>query len=291
MPNNIALFKKYTDLLDEVYKASSKSAVLDMDGALVQAGANANEIIIPKLSMDGLADYDRNSGYVNGNVTLTNETVKFNYERGRKFSVDAMDNEETAGVAFGRLSAEFIRTKVVPELDAFRFATYAGIDGIGKASATLSTGEAVLTAILVANNEMDEAEVPEDSRYLFITPTLYNIANSVDSYKSKAVLDKFAGIIQVPQSRFYSAIDLYDGKTDGEEAGGFVKNADVGRNINFLIVHKPAAIQFSKHIVNKIFSPEENQSADAWLFNYRAYGIAEAYENKAAGIYLHTAEI
>ena len=56
MPNNIALFKKYTDLLDEVYKASSKSAVLDMDGALVQAGANANEIIIPKLSMDGLAD-------------------------------------------------------------------------------------------------------------------------------------------------------------------------------------------------------------------------------------------
>lgn len=291
MPNNIALFKKYTDLLDEVYKASSKSSVLDMDGALVQAGANANEIIIPKLSMDGLADYDRNSGYVNGNVTLTNETVKFNYERGRKFSVDAMDNEETAGVAFGRLSAEFIRTKVVPELDAFRFATYAGIDGIGKAAATISSGEAVLAAVLTANNEMDEAEVPEDGRYLFITPTLYNLAMSVDSYKSKAVLDKFAGIIQVPQTRFYSAIDLYDGKTGGEEAGGFVKNADAGRNINFLIVHKAAAIQFSKHLVNKIFSPEENQFADAWQFNYRAYGIVDAYENKAAGIYLHTAEI
>lgn len=290
MPNNIELFKKYVDLLDEVYKASAKSSVLDMDGALVQAGANANEIIIPKLSMDGLADYDRNSGYVNGNVTLTNETVKFNYERGRKFSVDAMDNEETAGIAFGRLSAEFIRTKVVPELDAFRFATYAGLDGIGKDSATLSTGEEVLTAILSAMNEMDEAEVPDDSRYLFITPTLYNIANSIDSYKSKAVLDKFAGIVQVPQTRFYSAIDLYDGKTGGEEAGGFVKDA-LGKNINFLIVHKPAAIQFSKHLVNKIFSPEENQFADAWQFNYRAYGIVDAYENKAAGFYLHTAEV
>lgn len=290
MPNNIELFKKYVDLLDEVYKASAKSSVLDMDGALVQAGANANEIIIPKLSMDGLADYDRNSGYVNGNVTLTNETVKFNYERGRKFSVDAMDNEETAGIAFGRLSAEFIRTKVVPELDAFRFATYAGLEGISKDSATLSTGEEVLTAILSAMNEMDEAEVPDDSRYLFITPTLYNIANSIDSYKSKAVLDKFAGIVQVPQTRFYSAIDLYDGKTGGEEAGGFVKDA-LGKNINFLIVHKPAAIQFSKHLVNKIFSPEENQFADAWQFNYRAYGIVDAYENKAAGFYLHTAEV
>lgn len=290
MPNNIELFKRYVDLLDEVYKASAKSSVLDMDGALVQAGANANEIIIPKLSMDGLADYDRNSGYVNGNVTLTNETVKFNYERGRKFSVDAMDNEETAGIAFGRLSAEFIRTKVVPELDAFRFATYAGLEGIGKDSATLSTGEEVLTAILSAMNEMDEAEVPDDSRYLFITPTLYNIANSIDSYKSKAVLDKFAGIVQVPQTRFYSAIDLYDGKTGGEEAGGFVKDA-LGKNINFLIVHKPAAIQFSKHLVNKIFSPEENQFADAWQFNYRAYGIVDAYENKAAGFYLHTAEV
>ena len=78
MPNSIALFKKYSDLLDEVYKVSSKSSVLDIDGTLVQAGANANEIIIPKISMDGLADYSRNSGYVNGDVTLTNETVKFN---------------------------------------------------------------------------------------------------------------------------------------------------------------------------------------------------------------------
>ena len=98
MANAIALFKKYIDLLDDVYKAASCSSVLDMDGSLVQAGANANEIIIPKISMDGLADYSRNGGYVQGNVEITNETVKFNYDRGRKFSVDAMDNAETAGV-------------------------------------------------------------------------------------------------------------------------------------------------------------------------------------------------
>ncbi len=83
---------------------------------------------------------------------MTNETVKFNYDRGRAFSVDAMDNEETAGIAFGRLASEFIRTKVVPELDAFRFATYAGVSGISKVSAgaTFTAGADVVTALRVA---------------------------------------------------------------------------------------------------------------------------------------------
>ena len=95
-------------------KNASLTSVLDGDSTLVRMGANTNEIIIPKISMDGLADYSRNGGYVSGDVTLTNETVTFNYDRGRKFTVDAMDNEETAGLAFGRLASEFIRTKVVP---------------------------------------------------------------------------------------------------------------------------------------------------------------------------------
>ena len=289
MANNIALFKKYIDLLDDVYKAAAKSSVLDMDGSLVQAGANANEIIIPKMTMDGLADYSRSSGYVGGDVNLTYETVKYNYDRGRKFDVDNMDNAETAGVAFGKLAAEFIRTKVVPELDAFRFATYCGVTGIGKATAAnLAAGADVLTAIVAGMNAMDEAEVPEDGRYLFITPTLLNAVGAVDTYKSKEIMGKLAGTISVPQTRFYTAIDLNDGITENEKAGGFVKNAEA-KNINFMIIHKDAAIQYSKHTVNKVFSPEENQNADAWQFCYRAYGLVDAYENKAAGIYLHNA--
>ena len=76
MANSIAKFKKYVDLLDEVYQNESKTAVLESDATLARAGANANEIIIPKLSMDGLGDYDRNSGYVDGSATMTNETVQ-----------------------------------------------------------------------------------------------------------------------------------------------------------------------------------------------------------------------
>ena len=288
MANSIAKFKKYIDLLDEVYKQSAKTTVLDTAGTLIQQGANANEIIVPKISMDGLADYSRNSGYVQGDVTLTLETMQYDYDRGRSFTVDAMDNEETAGVAFGRLASEFIRTKTVPELDAYRFAKYAGTTGISKVSsgATLSGGTDVLGAIVTAQNVLDEDEVAAEERYLFITPSLYNLAMNVDTTKSKAVLDGFAGIVKVPQTRFYTAIDLKDGTTSGEEAGGYAK-ASGGKDINFMIIQKQAVLQYQKHTVNKVVSPEENQKSDGWMFFFRAYGLTDVYDNKAAGIYLH----
>ena len=289
MPNNIALFKQYLPLLDEVYKTSSLTSVLDGANELVSQGANANELIVQKMSMDGLADYSRNGGYVAGSVTMTNETVKCNFDRGRMFSIDNMDNAETAGMAYGRLSAEFIRTKVVPELDAFRFATYAGIEGISTvAGADLATGEAVLAEIAKAYDKMTDDEVPESDRHLFISPVLRGLVRDLDTTKSKEIMSKFASITSVPQSRFYTAIEQKDGSTSGEEAGGYAK-ATGGVNINFMIIHKPAVIQFEKHVAPKVVTPEMNQDADAWKFGYRNVGIADAYENKVAGIYLHKA--
>ena len=287
MANNITKFKKYIDLLDEVYKKESLTADLDADATLVRAGANANEIVIPKISLDGLADYSRNGGYVSGDVNLTNETVAFNYDRGRKFTIDAMDNEETAGVAFGKLSSEFIRTKVVPERDAVRFATYAGTAGISKVAAgvTYADGNAWLAGIVEAVNKMDEDEVSQENRILYITPTGYNAIMAVDSYKSKEILNGFAKVVKVPQSRFYTAIDLADGTTGGEEAGGYTK-ATSGKEINFMIIQKDAIIQYPKHTVNKVVSPEDNQTSDGWMFFFRAYGLHDVYENKVAGIYL-----
>ena len=286
MANSIALSKIYTNLLDEVYKNSALTAVLESDASLARAGANANEIVIPKLSMSGLADYKRNSGYVNGDVTLNWETVQFNYERGRMFQVDDMDNEETQNIAFGRLAGEFIRTKVVPELDAFRFAKYAAVTGAGAATGTLATGADVIAALRTATSAMDEAEVPMEDRYLFITPTLLGLVEDLDTNKSKEVLSRFATITKVPQTRFYSAIKLNDGTSSGEQAGGYVK-ASGAVDLNFEIIHKPATLQFTKHAVPKIISPEQNQDADAWKYGYRNYGLCDTYENKAAGIYVH----
>ena len=288
MPNNIILAQQFISILDEVYKLASLTSDLDGSPELARQGANAGELIIPKLSMDGLADYSRNGGYVGGEVTLINETVLCNYDRGRKFTVDAMDNQESANIAFGRLAGEFIRTKVAPEIDAFRLSTYAGIDGISKVSAgvTLADGAAVIAAIREGITKMDEDEVPADERYLYITPTLRGLIQDMDTTKSREVLDSFAKIIKVPQNRFYTLINLDDCKTVGETKGGYVK-AEGAKDINFMIIHKPAVIQYQKHIAPKIIAPEANPDADAWSYGYRNYGIADAYENKLAGIYLN----
>ena len=286
MANTIELAKKYIPMLDEVYKNASLTAVLDGASELAQQGANANELIIPMLDMQALGDYDRNSGYVQGNVTMTNETVKCNFDRGRMFSVDTMDNEETAGLAFGRLAGEFIRTKVVPELDAFRFASYCGKSGITKKQEDLADGAAIVKALRVATNTLDEAEVPMEDRYLFITPTLKGMIDDLDTTKSREVLARFAAVVLVPQTRFYTAIDQKDGKTGGQEAGGFAKAASGGADLNFMVIHKGAVIQFEKHVAPKIIDPDQNPDADAWKFGYRNVGIADVYQNKTAGVYV-----
>ena len=284
MANSIALVKKYVDKLDDVYKSASLTDVLESDASTVRQGTNTNEILIPKIDMDGLADYSRSGGYVEGDDKLTWETVRFDYDRGRSFSVDAMDNEETIGISFGMLSSRFVRDKVVPEMDAYRFAEYAGKSGITVKSENLSDGSAICNAITTANNVLDEAEVDAENRILFITPSLHNVIVALDTYKSKAMLEGFSAVVKVPQTRFYTAISLLDGKTSGEEIGGY-KKATAGKNINFMIIQKSAVLQFTKHIVNKIISPEDNQSADAWKFFYRAYGLTDVYENKVKGIY------
>ena len=286
MPNTIALAKNYTSILDEVYCNASVTADLTSDNTMVRAGANANEIIYPQISVSGLGDYSRNSGYTDGSVNLEWKTAKFNYDRGTKISVDVMDNEESRDIAFTMAGAELMRTKVAPEADAFVFATLAGTTGISKATpATYADATEFLNALIVAKNKMDEDEVPEEGRILYATPTLMNGVMALDTTKSREILNSFTVKKKVPQSRFYTAIDLLDGKSPSEEAGHY-KKATEGKDINFMIVHKPAVIKFDKHTVSDIIPASANPNADADIAKYRKYGIVDVFKNKVAGIYL-----
>lgn len=286
MANTIALAKNYTSILDEVYCNASVTADLTSDNTMVRAGANANEIIYPQISVTGLGDYSRNSGYTDGSVNLEWITAKFNYDRGTKISVDVMDNEESRDIAFTMAGSELMRTKVAPEADAFVFATLAGIEGISKATpATYADATEFLNALIVAKNKMDEDEVPEEGRILYATPTLMNGVMALDTTKSREILNSFTVKKKVPQSRFYTAIDLLDGKSPSEEAGHY-KKATEGKDINFMVVHKPAVIKFDKHTVSDIIPASANPSADADIAKYRKYGIVDVFKNKVAGIYL-----
>ena len=297
MANSIKAASKFVPLMDETYRKASLTSILDGDPTLVREGANFGELIIPIMNLQGLGNYDRGSGYAQGDVTLTYETIACNYDRGRMFDVDTLDNIETASLAFGMLANEFIRNKVAPELDAFRLACYASKAGVTKVSGTLTTGAEVVTALRTAVTKMDEDEVPPDNRYLFITPTLHGLVQDMDTTKSREVLARFAGVVDVPQSRFYSELAMKSGRiittgsgskltTDDQRNGGFVK-ATNGKDLNFMVIHKPAVIQFQKHVAPKIITPDANQSADAYKFGYRNVGIADVYKNKLAGVYVH----
>lgn len=224
MPNNIALAKNYVPLLDEVYQRESVTSDLTGDPTMAKAGANAKEIVYPQIAVTGLGDYDRNSGYTQGTVDFKWTSTEYNYDRGAKLSVDTMDNQETYNLAFSMAGAELMRTKVAPEADAFTFATLAGIAGISKGEEKkITTADAFLAELLEAKNTMDNDEVPEEGRILYATANLLNALLMMDSYKSKEILATFTVKKAVPQGRFYTAIDLLDGKSVGEEAGHYRK--------------------------------------------------------------------
>ena len=281
MANTITLAEKFVPVIDGIYKKASLTSVLDATTQPDFSGVNTVKVM--KVTTTGLGDYSKENGYAAGNATLEWESLKLEEDRSAQLTVDRMDNEETLGQAFGMIMNEFIRVNVAPETDAYRFAKYASASGIGKASGSLADGEAVVKALRAAITAMDEAEVPAEDRYLFITPTLFGLVQDLDTTKSKEVLKKFAGIIEVPQSRFYTGITL----NSGTDAWGFAK-ATTAKDINFLAVAKSAVTQATKMALPKVFDPDTNQSKDAWLFQYRLYHDAFTYENKASGIYVHT---
>lgn len=321
--NNIQLSTIYLPLLDELYKQESKTSILEGDEVTVKKGQNG-EIKIAKLDMDGLGDFSRNDGYTKGSTSFVWETIKYDKERSQDLRIDRLDNEESLASPFAKLSGEFLRTKVVPETDAARIAKICSTTGITKKTESLTTGAEVVSALRNCANTMDEAEVPTESRILFITPTLKATVDDLDTIKSKAVLAKFSTIIEVPQSRMFTAIKLNDGKSNygfKKSDGEYVKTTDtevttgknyytesdgaytkvssptktnistyyelvgVGQNVNFICIEKSAVVCALDQYV-KYFTPDQDQQGDSHVFKYRNNNLyAYCYENKLAGIY------
>ena len=230
MSNSIAYTKNYTSILDAVYQRASVSGVLTSGRRMVRAGRNAKEIMIPKIEVSGLGDYTRNVGYKTGSINYAFETKTFNYDRGIRLMADVMDVEE-AGVldCFVEAGAELQRTQVAPEADAFTFAEIAGHAGVTVASESYASADAedVLEDLHTVTSAMDEDQVSTVSRILFITPTLKGVLDDfshANPNRSNRVMERFSRVVEVPQLRFYTAIDLLSG---GDDGFGYQKRAAV----------------------------------------------------------------
>ena len=332
MANSIEFAKNYTGILDEVYQRAAVSRCLNSGGRMVRAGRNAKEILIPKNSVTGLGDYARNVGYKTGSITYEHETHSFGYDRAIRLFADVMVAEE-AGIidCFVQAGAELQRTQVAPEGDAYTFSEIASTEGVTTRTEDLSsaTAEQLLASLRTVTSAMDERQVSTGSRYLFITPTLNGVIQDfsyANPNRSNRVLERFARVVEVPQVRFYMAIDLLSGDDDQfdyqKAAGTYVATTDTevdssktyytksgdeytavasptksglanyyelkgaGADINFMVVEKSAVIKYDKHVASRVFSPDELEVLDSYMLKYRKYGIVSVLDNKLDGVYV-----
>ena len=302
--NVIELVNKYLPVLDEQYRQLSKTAILDMPKEWVKDTKDAKKVKIAKYKTDKLGGYSRVNGFVKGSMTLSWEEHEFTQDRGRSIQVDHEDNEETFGMAFGRLAGRFQKDAVIPELDAYRIATYAAKAG-HKDTLKLGT-DSVLKKIDHLDALMDDEEVPEEGRIIFLRPTVYEeVINDASIEKKLEVSDEMTKalnkkiysynnhpLIKVTSKRMYTKIKLYDGTTSGQEEGGYVKDPS-GADLGLLMVNQDAVVQISKRAVARIWAPSReyaagtdgvNPDADAWKFDFRVYHDAWVLDEKVNGI-------
>ena len=290
MANQIILADKYLPILDGIYKRESLTARLLGANSLIRF-VGSNKVEVFKTQVDGYADYSRANGFVKGSVTTGWETYTLTKDRGVEIDIDRMDDEETLGMAFGTLAGEFMRTKEIPELDAYRFARMAGTTGISSASAAITVGTTDVPGLIdTAEQVMGDDEVPLEGRILYVSEKAYAGIKSkitrmlVNEFDVQREVETFNGmpVVRVPKSRFATAVTLNDGTT----AFGY-KLTNGGYYINFMIVHPSAVLPIVKHDIVKIFSPDINQSEDAWKFQVRTYHDMFVLDQKVKGIYCH----
>lgn len=294
--NKIELAKLYHAGLDKVMKDESKTAILQANDAFYKPGATAKEVLLMKMDMSGLSDYDRESGGypTGGSINAEWESHKLENDRGQKFILDSMDDLEAMKVPGANLLKEFMRTKVIPEVDSVRFATIAQKTKTEHViSGTITTSEEAYDAILTAQEALNDAEVTDYERILFISNRMQKLIKQSDKYiigqgeNPDMRFDEFDGmrVIKVPAARFNSKVELLN-TDDTDSFGGFKPAAD-SKPIDFMIVQRRCALAIVKHQAPKIILAHENQHADGSIIAYRLYHGLIMEENKTTGAYVH----
>lgn len=284
--NTLEFAKLMQTQLDQQMVAELTSGWMEANAGQVKY-SGGDEVKIPTMSTSGLANYDRDNGFVQGGITLKYDTYKMTQDRGRTFQLDAMDVDESNFVATSANAIKvFQQEKVAPEIDAYR---YSKIHSIAN---TASQTESIdLTADNALKKMLEHIAAVEDvvgeGRELVISmtsqmrnlilddPKISKYISVADFQQGKITLkvktiNDNCFIKIVPSARFMTLYDVKDGKTSGQEAGGLTPNASA-KKINYLITPKNVPLAISKTDKLRIFEPGVNQKADAWKIDYRKY--------------------
>ncbi len=243
------------------------------------------EIKIPTISTTGLGDYDRDKGFDrNGSVTLAYQPYTMTQDRGTSFQLDAMDVNETNFVASAtNVIGAFQTDHVIPEIDAYRYATLAA-----KAKAA-SQSEAVTLDASTAFKKFQEhvravrdyvgQDVPlicsitsaamaliEDNDKFARQINVADFKQGTINTRIKVIDDVYFRI--VPSARMHDKFIF----NTGESEWGFKPDTAGGaKELNWIICPQKTPLAISKTEVLRIFDPMTNQKANAWKIDYRKY--------------------
>jgi hypothetical protein len=293
MANDLSKYiEKFTTKLDQAIVQDTATGILSMNQDLVGEYRGAGKIDIASIALQGLGDYDRSAGFPKGDATLSWEEYTLEFDRGREFSVDDVDDEERAAILSANLMNEFMRTKVVPEVDATRFARISANAGT-KVEETLSDSAAAVKSVQTAEEALQDYGVELSSAVLFHTGALKTLLRQGTPYQFGRGEDPSTNFTTyddmrmqlVSKDRFYTAITTLDGTTSGEEAGGYTMATD-GRQINYIAMAPEAVAAIQKHEKLRYFAPDVNQDKDAHKWQYRLYHDLLVYLNKKNLIYV-----
>lgn len=301
--NTLATATNFQQALDVLAVREAVTGWMEVNASQVKYTGGA-EVKIPKMTVQGLGDYDRDNGYLMGSSALEYETKKMTQDRGRKFQLDSMDVDETNFVATASaVMGEFQRTKVIPEIDAYRLskiateainANVAGMVQYGytPGAANTSALRKVKEGIAAIRDLGYDGPLVIHATDSFILELELELANKISTvnFKKGGIITKVPAvdevpIIPTPANRLVTAIKLNDGKTSGQEKGGFEKGA-TAKDINFEIMPLKTPVAISKQDKMRIFDPNTNQRADAWAMDYRRFHDLWILENKVNSIYV-----
>ena len=216
---SIELTEKFAPYTDEIFKNESKRSLLTCDDF---DWTGAHTVKVYKITTAPMNDYDRlgtgsgTTGSRYGSVSslgAVTEEMTLKKDRSFTFAIDKLDTDETAQqLAGANALARQQREVVIPEVDKYVYGVMC--TGAGhKPAATSLTAENIYTEILKASRALDDAEVPETSRVLLVTPATYLLMKQCkditmetemgNDMRLKGVVSNLDGasVVKVPASR------------------------------------------------------------------------------------------
>ena len=275
--NTLEFATKFAGELDKMIVQKAVTGFF-ADNTLRAKFVGAKTVIIPDIDFVGLTDYDRDNGFSKGKMTVAHTSYELTQDRARSLQIDREDMDET-GIAnlAGQIMGEYIRTKVVPEMDAYTLSKLAGIAVSKSNTKTLDTSKAYAQFVELANGVMAKAGfdaelvafVNADVYAAFMNSTEIQRHITVSDFKQGEVnlkVKKINDVVLIPVASDRMKTEF----TDDAENGG-LKATDAAKNIGMLILPKKAASLVKKSEKIRVFEPETNQDADAYKFDYRVY--------------------